>query len=529
MKKQFIIIIVLFISQFSFGQILPHWVATYGGNPNLDYWLNDMATDNAGNSYVYGYEEDTAYHQTGIIIKYNADGIQEWLNTYNDLGPYGKIKIDKDGNVYIISRIGGLSFSYDYLTIKYNSNGNLKWTAVYNGTDDFTDMPHAISFDDSLNVYVTGEATGIGTGYDYATVKYDSSGTQKWVSTYDNNHNYGDRAYAITVDSLHNVYVTGASFDTTNGSLLTIKYNSSGNQVWAKRFFGDYFSSGLFIELSADNYLYVGGIDSYEDGGCDYLCIKYDTSGNKIWSSEYNAQDSLPWNGEDAPRAMKLDKAGNVFFTGTQYNGNGINDDYCTVKFNNDGVLQWAKSYNGGTGWDDAYSLDLDNQGNVYVVGQSQDNVYNQQILTTIKYDSAGNVSWIAKFCTAQTENYLATSIGLDSLNNIYVSGLCLSNSSHFITMQYSNVTGINEEQNSTLFSVYPNPFNELLILDIGHIQNENYVFKLYNLMGQLVQEIDNIDSNKQEIECKSLIDGIYFYQILNSKGKVAGGKLIKM
>jgi len=38
--------------------------------------------------------------------------------------------------------------------------------------------------DKSGNVYVTGESLGNGTGYDYATIKYDSDGKQLWVTRY---------------------------------------------------------------------------------------------------------------------------------------------------------------------------------------------------------------------------------------------------------------------------------------------------------------------------------------------------------
>ena len=53
------------------------------------------------------------------------------------------------------------------------------WVARYNGPGDSLDYAHAIALDNSGNIYVTGESWGSGTEYDYATVKYDSSGVEE--------------------------------------------------------------------------------------------------------------------------------------------------------------------------------------------------------------------------------------------------------------------------------------------------------------------------------------------------------------
>jgi len=528
MKKLLNFGILFIISQYSIGQILPQWTATYGNDSTLFYEVNDMVTDKAGNSYVYGYEEDTAYHDKGIIIKYNSNGIQQWLNTMNGLGSYGKIKTDKAGNVYIISRYDSIASS-DFLTIKYNANGILEWKAIYNGPANGNDTPSSITFDDSLNVYVTGSSSNSSYfNYNFTTIKYDSSGAQKWVAIFDYSYEW---SYDIAVDSLHNVYVTGSSLDSINGNLITIKYDPSGNVIWTKRFLDNINSYGKFIDISADGFVYVGGVES-SNGGSDYLCIKYDTSGNKLWSVKYDAQDTLPWNAQDSPEDMKLDLAGNVYFTGTQFVGNNPNDAYCTVKFSSDGILQWAKSYKGGNGVDEAFSLDVDNQGNVYVFGDSQDSLYNNnKIFVTIKYDNLGNIIWIAKFDSVQQYNsFRATSIGIDSFCNVYVTGVS-SNlvSPHFVTLKYSFDTGINEVPYNNLFCVYPNPSINFFNFEFSHRQNKRYYFYLYNIIGQPIQIIDNINSDRLIIDGSNFKNGIYFYQLFENDFKIANGKLIKI
>src|SRR5215510_10840882 len=111
-----------------------------------------------------------------------------WVAKY-DNGNARAMTIDAAGNIYITGPgDGGKKTGVDFLTVKYNSSGGLVWAARYNySVTNGEDWPYAIAVDGSANVYVTGRSvtsTGKVTNYDYATVKYNSSGTQVWAARY---------------------------------------------------------------------------------------------------------------------------------------------------------------------------------------------------------------------------------------------------------------------------------------------------------------------------------------------------------
>ena len=114
----------------------------------------------------------------------------------------------------------------DYATIKYDSSGNQLWVARNNGPASLDDAaPHGIEADGGGNIYVTGYSEGIGTGWDYAAIGYDSGGNQLWVARYDGPANSNDLAHAMEVDGGGNLYVTGESEGTgTDFDYATIKY-----------------------------------------------------------------------------------------------------------------------------------------------------------------------------------------------------------------------------------------------------------------------------------------------------------------
>jgi hypothetical protein len=411
------------------AQVKEEWVAR-----NING--NDIAVDEKGNVYVTGFSVGTGTASDYATVKYNANGVQQWVAGYN--GPGNgfdqaiSLAVDKDGNVYVTGESNGSGTGLDFATIKYNVNGLQQWVARYNGPGNGDDglnftgpaFPQRLAVDNSGNVYVTGPSLGNGTGVDYATIKYNNAGMQEWVARYNGPLNGFDAAASLAMDKNGNVYVTGVSEGIGTGNdFATISYNANGVQQWVTRYNGPVNNNDAArdITLDTDGNVYVTGssvrgfiqFEGEEFPITNYLTIRYNTAGVQQWEATYDGPGGRYI--VSRPFALAVDTLGNVYVTG-QSGASTDEEDYATVKYDATGVQQWAARYT-STGFDHrAFDISLDGSGNVYVTGQSDENY------VTVKYNTNGVQQWVAKGNDLGF-GAVALSITVDVLGNVYVTG----------------------------------------------------------------------------------------------------------
>jgi uncharacterized delta-60 repeat protein len=264
------------------------WVVRYNGTGNSLDAPSALAVDNSGNVFVTGWSRSTSLYgsEDFLTIKYNSDGVEQWTARYN--GPdnlndaAASLAIDNNGNVYITGYSLSPSTQTDYVTIKYNSNGVQQWLATYNNSSfNGSDLPSMVIVDNSGNVYVTGTSgTAYPLGYpNYVTIKYNSSGVEQWVSAYNGPGNADDTPYSIALDFAGNVYVTGKT--TMPGffyDFATVKYNSEGTQQWEKKFNGasNMHDGAKWVAVDDSGNVYIAGNSMYfTNYASDFVVIKY--------------------------------------------------------------------------------------------------------------------------------------------------------------------------------------------------------------------------------------------------------------
>ena len=420
--------------------VTEEWVATYNGPGNRTDDAFAMALDPSGNVYVTGESTGSGTSLDYATIKYDLSGNQLWVARYNGPGnghdSTSAIAVDALGNVYVTGFCNIGSVDFDYATVKYDPFGTELWVARYDGPANMHDYAYAMDVDALGNVYVTGRSCSSESNFDYATVKYDTNGNELWVARYDPSGYAADEAYAIAVDALGNVYVTGHSWNlSSNLDYATIKYDSSGHELWVARYNDpeNRSDSATAMVLDTSGNVYVTG-KSYSSGTIyDYATLKYDTNGNQLWVARYDGAAN-----NDMAYAIAVDISGNVYVTGESC-GSGTSYDYATVKYDTNGSPLWIARYNGPVnGFDSAYAMALDPEGNVYVTGESygSDTKYD---CATLKYDSSGNELWVTRYDGPTSGSDCALAMALDALSNVYVTGYRDGYGySGYITVKYS-------------------------------------------------------------------------------------------
>lgn len=410
------------------AQVQEAWVNNYNGPSSSGDNFADMKVDALGNVYVTGSQFGIS-SSTIVTVKYDAAGNQLWAASYDGPGTgsdaAAALAIDASGNVYVTGKEFGNGTSNDLVTIKYDANGNQLWVASYNGLGNRQDLGNAIAVDGSGNVYVTGQSqTGFAfTTWDYITIKYDAAGNEQWTRLYNGPANFGDRAVSIGTDAAGNIYVTGDSPGSgTSNDYATIKYDASGNELWVSRYNGPGNGGDTPRELVVDaaGNAHVTGFSFDSVNSNDIATVKYDTNGNEIWVDRLNIQPGSP----DDGNGLALDAAGNVYLAGLTFDLTGNTFQNAVIaKYDSGGNLLWSKVYNGpDNARDEVYDIAVDALGDVYVTGVTSDLTFATDFLT-IKFDANGNELWTARHDGVGASGDQSRRIGLDAAGDVYVSG----------------------------------------------------------------------------------------------------------
>ena len=140
---------------------------------------NSVAFGPGGEVYVGGSAENTDSNQDAVLIKYDADGNEQWVRDYDVTpGPnhYDSIlwiDVDSVGNILAAGQSNG-----NVIAFKYDANGNLLWVRQHDGGyggENFVLHMVVGPYDDAM--YIVGRnAVKMS-----LAIKYDTDGNLDWT------------------------------------------------------------------------------------------------------------------------------------------------------------------------------------------------------------------------------------------------------------------------------------------------------------------------------------------------------------
>ncbi len=504
------------------------WIRNFNPNGNESYFAVAMKADINQNIYIIGQKIGAGNNTDYLTIKYDSEGNLIWWKTFDggNQDMISGLAVDENENVYVTGTTTGPDGKTDFLTIKYTSEGKPEWMKNYNGPAGQSDKASAIALDLDGNIYVTGSAVFSGLFPDIATVKYSSSGEELWAVNYSGTGNFADMGNNLAIDDEGFIYIAGGSNNTGVGTdFAVIKYDKTGNQLWSKTYNGSADAEDIAqnIAVSEDGFVYVNGTSMNNGSSSDVVTIKYDKDGNYQWMMTFDGWASAA----DQAKALTVNNEG--VYIGATVNGSLFNEemDMAIVKYNPDGWEEWVRMYNGtGNNWDYLNSLGLDPKGNIYAAGQSFNSGTGPDY-ATLKYEASGEIKWSMTYNSIKDTSDQAVDIAVADDNNLYVTGTTRIGLTTGVitTIKYkqtaSNVSDVIKAAavptDFNLAQNYPNPFNPSTTIKFNIPVMSKVKLDIYNTIGQKISTlVDAVKSaNTYEVQWQSRIaSGVYFYRL---------------
>lgn len=262
----------------------------------FDGYANGIAMDSVGNTYITGRTDTTLTDGVIYTKKFDPLGRTVWNTTLSNSnwvrtsGNGGKgIALDDASNVYIVAE--GDDRERSGIVVKYNVNGVLQWKICLVNTTSSLESPHLndIVINSAGEIIVAGyDESPTPTATAFICKLNASTGALIWnTSGGDLIVGAGGVAAAVTVDSTDNIIISGWA-NTSNPLGLVAKYNTSGVLQW-NRTLGD--GQTLFFGVAIDSYDEIFAVGRSRATGTtaaydNIIVAKYSSGGAIQWQRD---------------------------------------------------------------------------------------------------------------------------------------------------------------------------------------------------------------------------------------------------
>lgn len=529
--------------------------------------LSAMSTNSHGQIFQWAKHMGSTGWEGGTAIATDDNG-----NVYGTGYFRGTVDFDPGTGVFNLTAGG----TQDAFISKWDASGNFTWAKQIGAAG--WEESHAITLDDSGNIYITGFFLGTadfdpaattfnltsGPGGDAFICKLDPSGNFVWAKRIRGTQ--AVTSYGIAVDDSGNVYTTGffdgtadfnpgpATFNLTvvgYSDIFVSKLDAAGNFAWVKRLGGTDGEVGYSIALDSSGNIYTTGtffgtVDfdpgsgtynlSSSPGQQEIYISKLDASGNFAWARQMGGETGY---------SIAVDNTGSVYATG--YYGWA---DIEITKLDPSGNITWAKQIGASMG----YSLAVDASCNVYTTGifygtrdfDPGPGTFNMTSIGSSdsyisKLDSSGNFIWAVQL--GGTNEVHTRGLGVDGNGHVYTTGSfdgtgdfdpaattfnLTSTGSYdiFLHKLAPGEVGLPENSFTDAFKIYPNPTDGNLVIEFEKA-HESLTLVLRTITGQVIDTKFATNSNRVEMQINAA-SGVYILEVSDQNDRKVVARIVK-
>ncbi len=421
---------------------------------------------------------------------------------------YGGKKHD-DGRAVIQTHDNGYLFvcttqsfghgSVDIWLIKTSEFGDTLWTKTYGGNFiDAAENPQCILQTDDNGLIIVGSTMSFGSDlFDLWLIKTDSSGNEIWNKKYGGEGRQDGVAIIGTKDGS---YLILGHQTTGRGDidLWLLKADTNGDTIWTKTYGGNFSDFGYCLSEDYNDGYVIGGTTTYTNTQPVWL-LKINSIGDTIWTKRYNEEEnnqiqsaySIHLNNENGYTVLAkvIDRYGNRY--------------PWLFKVNSFGEIQISKTIKDQF---DSFYIDITSGEKTYdngyiITGEVESPQYISNLLL-IKTDNMFNILWsqvsqnsvqsnrVRGWAVKQTNDEGYIIAGWFEDNALLIKA---NSTGQFVTPTYTNVIKNEEKQYiHSLGSNYPNPFNSSTKITYTISNSEIVILKIKNLLGQDVKTLVN-------------------------------------
>ncbi|MFZ9943900.1 MAG: T9SS type A sorting domain-containing protein [Bacteroidia bacterium] len=516
------------------------WSTSIGGNTNFQHYM-DIDVDDQGNTYLIS--EYTGTRTFGSFSLTASANNQAYAAKMDPLGNVLWVKalgyplknsnaagiVVADGGVYV----SGLYYNYieidsillsgpgqtDIFLAKLDTaTGTCQWLVGAGGLyqDKPVDMDRAIGG----GIVMTGHFRGTAifgndtvvnpsnfNNYSFVA-RYLDDGSCSWVKSITSTNSvelFGVAQSRNGQIAVTGAFLTNATFSTSpivsvsagaTADVVTAKFDSTGNALWAKSGGGNGSDSGQGVGIDDDGNVYVigningqcnfSGLTVSDNGAGNVLLIKYSATGTPVWAKSEGG------NQFDSGIKISTDHGGSSYITGiftnvASFGGNNLSgtNDVFVAKYSPTGLIRWAAKAGGSTSYDQGIAIVADSAGVCYLAG-----------------------------------TYFGTGVfGSNSFN------APTSEWANFIGEISGGTVGLEQIIDNGLFAIYPNPSND--VLNVRSDNDHSFItgISIFGMDGKLVwqDQYSNGSVLFKTIDVSSLAGGVYQVRIDTELSSVSG------